>query len=81
MCRRACLHVVRALACATCMMCSGETHALEQPGDLLDGSLGLLGVVTEVTLYVAPKKKMAVRELQVRLAGVSGVWGGAGAHW
>ncbi len=32
---------------------------------MLEGSLGLLGVVTELTLYVQPKKKVAVRQLQV----------------
>ncbi|PNG99666.1 hypothetical protein TSOC_014550, partial [Tetrabaena socialis] len=43
---------------------TGDVHALDAPGDLLEGSLGMLGVVTEVTLYVQRKKKMAVRLLQ-----------------
>ncbi len=38
--------------------------ALESPGDLLEGSLGLLGVITEVTLEVVPAKKAAVMQLQ-----------------
>jgi hypothetical protein len=45
---------------------TGEIHTLDNPGDLLEGSLGLLGVVTEATLFAQPKRKVAVRQLQVR---------------
>ncbi|GFR41090.1 hypothetical protein Agub_g1731 [Astrephomene gubernaculifera] len=43
---------------------TGDVRTLDHPGELLEGSLGLLGVVTEVTMYVQPKKKMAVRQIQ-----------------
>jgi FAD/FMN-containing dehydrogenase len=44
---------------------AGQVHALDAPGDLLEGSLGMLGIVTEVTLQVVPARKVAVRQLQV----------------
>eukprot|EP00798_Chlamydomonas_sp_ICE-L_P002351 gene2351-8657_t len=42
----------------------GEVQVLDEPGTLLEGSLGLLGVVTELTIAVSPAKKVAVRQLQ-----------------
>ncbi|KXZ56870.1 hypothetical protein GPECTOR_1g785 [Gonium pectorale] len=43
---------------------TGDVRLLDTPGEVLEGSLGLLGVVTEVTMYVQRKKKMAVRQIQ-----------------
>ena len=41
----------------------GEARRLVAPGQLLEANLGLLGVVTEVTLQVVPARKVAVSEL------------------
>ncbi|KAG2500003.1 hypothetical protein HYH03_002285 [Edaphochlamys debaryana] len=43
---------------------TGDIHTLENPAELLEGSMGMLGVVTEVTMYVQAKRKMAVRQMQ-----------------
>lgn len=56
----------------------GEVHALDSPGVLLEGSMGLLGVVTEVTLFVQRATKVAVKvmleEDNMMVRGVG--WGG-----
>ena len=39
---------------------SGHVLALDSPGDLLEGSLGLLGVVTEMTLSVTSARKVGI---------------------
>ena len=44
---------------------AGHIHILDTPGDWLEGSLGMLGIVTEVTLEVVPQRKVAVKQLQV----------------
>ncbi len=41
----------------------------DNPGALLEGSLGMLGVITELTLEVAAAKKVAVKQLQVGRGG------------
>ena len=38
----------------------GHVLALDSPGDLLEGSLGLLGVVTEMTLSVTSARKVGI---------------------
>ncbi|GLC51218.1 hypothetical protein PLESTB_000478500 [Pleodorina starrii] len=43
---------------------TGDIQILDNPGQVLEGSLGMFGVVTEVTMYVQQKKKMAVRQIQ-----------------
>mmetsp|Transcript_5231 Transcript_5231/g.11442 ORF Transcript_5231/g.11442 Transcript_5231/m.11442 type:complete len:590 (-) Transcript_5231:711-2480(-) len=43
---------------------TGDVHALDTPGDLLEGSLGLLGVITELSFIAAPVRKVAVKQLQ-----------------
>ncbi len=45
---------------------AGQTHVLERPQTLLEGSMGLLGVITELTIEVVPAKKVAVKQIQVR---------------
>lgn len=52
------------LATAVMVDGTGEVHVLSEPGDLLEGSVGMLGLVTEVTLFVQPARKVAVRQLQ-----------------
>lgn len=37
---------------------------LETPGGELEGSMGMLGIVAELTLSVVPLKKVAVKQLQ-----------------
>ena len=43
---------------------SGHVLALDTPGDLLEGSLGLFGVVTEMTLDVTVARKLTVMQMQ-----------------
>ncbi|GIL42745.1 hypothetical protein Vafri_672 [Volvox africanus] len=43
---------------------TGDIQVLDNPGQVLEGSLGMLGLVTEATMYVQKKKKMAVRQIQ-----------------
>jgi len=38
--------------------------ALDSPGDLLEGSLGLFGVITELTLGVTRARKLTVMQMQ-----------------
>ncbi|GLI69127.1 hypothetical protein VaNZ11_013682 [Volvox africanus] len=43
---------------------TGDIQVLDNPGQVLEGSLGMLGLVTEATMYVQKRKKMAVRQIQ-----------------
>ena len=43
---------------------TGQVLALDAPGDLLEGSMGLLGLLTEVTLGVRKARKLLVKTLR-----------------
>ncbi|GAX79770.1 hypothetical protein CEUSTIGMA_g7210.t1 [Chlamydomonas eustigma] len=43
---------------------TGLVIALDSPGELLEGSLGLFGVITEVTLQVTEARKVSVLQVQ-----------------
>jgi hypothetical protein len=43
---------------------AGHVIALDSPGELLEGSLGLFGVITEVTLQVTGARKVSVLQVQ-----------------